>query len=150
TADTVGGVWSYAVDLARGLAGVGIKIGLATMGALVRQAQRSEANSIAGLTLYESHFKLEWMDEPWDDVQRAGNWLLEVERGFEPDLVHLNGYAHAPLPWHAPTMVVGHSCVLSWWDAVKREPAPERWTKYRDIVRDGLHAAGLVIAPTAA
>ena len=31
--DTVGGVWSYALDLVRGLAGRGIKIGLATMGA---------------------------------------------------------------------------------------------------------------------
>lgn len=150
TADTVGGVWSYALDLARGLTERGVKIGLATMGAPVRQAQRSEVESIAGLTLYESHFKLEWMDEPWDDVQRAGNWLLELESGFEPDLIHLNGYAHATLPWHAPTMVVGHSCVLSWWDAVKREPAPERWMKYRNIVREGLQAAGLVVAPTAA
>ena len=33
TADTVGGVWTYAVELARGLADRGVEVALATMGA---------------------------------------------------------------------------------------------------------------------
>jgi hypothetical protein len=28
------------------------------------------------------------------------------------------------LPWRAPKLVVGHSCVLSWYWGVRRETAP--------------------------
>ena len=45
---------------------------------------------------------------------------------FKPDIVHLNNYVHAALPFRAPKLVVGHSCVLSWWRAVKREAGAER------------------------
>ena len=43
-------------------------------------------------------------------------------------------------------MVVGHSCVLSWWRAVKRA-APPSWDRYWHEVRRGLHAADMVVAP---
>jgi hypothetical protein len=90
------------------------------------------------------------MDEPWEDVAAAGRWLLGLEARFRPDIVHLNGYAHAALPFEAPVLVVGHSCVLSWWRAVKGVDAPPDWDRYRREVRAGLHAAGLVLAPTRA
>jgi glycosyltransferase involved in cell wall biosynthesis len=64
--------------------------------------------------------------------------------------VHLNGYAHAALPWHAPVCVVAHSCVLSWWRAVHGESAPLTWARYRAAVGAGLAAADSVIAPTEA
>ena len=35
-----------------------------------------------------------------------------LERRLRPDVVHLNGYTHGALPWRAPVLVVGHSCVL--------------------------------------
>jgi glycogen synthase len=63
-------------------------------------------------------------------------------------VVHLNGYAHGALPWHAAKVVVGHSCVLSWWRAVHGEPAPAQWDRYRWAVAAGLRAADVVIAPT--
>ena len=147
SADTVGGVWTYAVELSRGLAARGVEVVLATMGAPLGADQRREA---AGLTVYESAYRLEWMDEPWEDVAAAGRWLLGLEARLRPDIVHLNGYAHAALPFQAPVLVVGHSCVLSWWRAVKGEDAPPAWDRYRREVRAGLHAAGLVLAPTRA
>jgi len=64
--------------------------------------------------------------------------------------VHLNQYAFGALPFRAPTLLVAHSCVLSWWRAVHREPAPPRWDRYRDAVRRGLHGATDVAAPTRA
>jgi glycosyltransferase involved in cell wall biosynthesis len=94
-------------------------------------------------------YKLEWMDDPWDDVARAGEWLLDLERIESPDLVHLNGYAHGALPFAAPKIVVGHSCVLSWWRAVKGEDAPSSWDRYADAVERGLRGAELVVAPSA-
>lgn len=65
-------------------------------------------------------------------------------------MIQLNGYGHASLPWGLPVVVVAHSCVLSWWRAVKGEGAPSSWDRYREVVRRGLEAADLVVSPTAA
>ncbi len=150
TADTVGGVWTYALGLANALAPDSVQVFLATMGGPITPAQREEAQRIPGLELHESSYKLEWMEEPWEDVKRAGEWLLELEAKIKPDIVHLNGYAHGALPWRAPTLVVGHSCVLSWWEGVRGEAAPAEWQRYSYRVARGLRAAGLVVAPTQA
>jgi glycogen(starch) synthase len=148
TADTVGGVWTYALELARGLGELGMEIVLATMGAPLNAAQRAEVRAIPRLDVRESNYKLEWMHEPWTDVDFAGDWLLELEDELHPDIVHLNGFTHGALPWRAPKIVVGHSCVLSWWRAVNRSEAPGEWKTYRDRVHDGLGLADLVIAPS--
>lgn len=150
TADTMGGVWTYALELSRGLAERGVEVALATMGDPLSDAQRESALRIPGLRVFESSFRLEWMEDPWRDVERAGEWLLRIESRFGPDLVHLNGYAHAALPWSVPKLVVGHSCVLSWWRAVKGEEAPEEWRRYAETVAAGLAAADLVVAPSQA
>ena len=150
TTDTIGGVWTYALELARGLERHGVTVAVATMGALPSPEQRREAAGVPGLDLHESGFKLEWMEDPWSDVAAAGDWLLEIEARLRPDVVHLNGYAHGALPWKAPTVVVGHSCVLSWWEAVKGEAAPATWHRYRTQVTHGLRATSLAVAPTRA
>lgn len=151
TTDAVGGVWTYTVELVRSLAKRNHEIAVAAMGPPPTVSQRAEIAAISGATLYESAYKLEWMDDPWRDVEVAAEWLLDLDRSLRPDIVHLNGYAHGALPWSAPVLVVAHSCVLSWWLAVKGEPAPERdWATYRVQVCDGIRAADYVIAPTAA
>jgi glycosyltransferase involved in cell wall biosynthesis len=150
TADAVGGVWTYAVTLAQALARTGIRVTLAVMGPPPSEAKRVEAAAIPGLALELGPFKLEWMDEPWAEVEAAGRWLLDLAHRTRPDLVHLNGYAHGALPWPAPALVVAHSCVLSWWAAVKGEVAPPAWDRYREVVRQGLLAADFVVAPTRA
>ncbi len=150
TSDTLGGVFSYAVELARFLSASAIDVVFATMGGPLDPAQRVEIGRIPRVALHESSFALEWMDDPWADVDRAGDWLLALENRYRPDLVHLNGYAHASLPWRAPTVVVGHSCVLSWWRAVEKEPLPARYAEYERRVREGLSRASAVVAPTRA
>jgi glycogen(starch) synthase len=150
TADAVGGVWTYALRLAGELARGGATVDLATMGPPPDAAQRAAAARIPGLALHVGAFKLEWMDAARDDVARAGDWLLSLESARAPDLVHLNGYAHAALGFAAPKIVVAHSCVLSWWRAVHQERAPPRWRWYADAVRRGLDEADHVVAPTAA
>ena len=150
TADAVGGVWTYALELARALAPHDVEVVLTTMGRAPDAAQRAEVARVPNVTLFESTYRLEWMPDPWDEVASAGRWLEEIEREWEPDVVHLNGYAHAALPWRAPTLVVAHSCVCSWWRAVHGEAAPADWDRYRDAVVGGLRAADLVLAPTRA
>jgi glycosyltransferase involved in cell wall biosynthesis len=149
TADTVGGVWTYALELADALAPLGVEVSLATMGPIMSGDQRTAAEASAVVDVHESDFALEWMADPWDDVDRAGTWLLGLEEQLRPDVVHLNGYASAALGWRTPTVVVAHSCVLSWWDAVHGEPAPPEWSEYRRRVTEGLRAAAVVVAPTA-
>ncbi|HEY0778689.1 MAG TPA: glycosyltransferase, partial [Gemmatirosa sp.] len=149
TADAVGGVWPYALELARALALHGVDVHAATMGPRPNDRQRADA-ARAGVTLHEGDYALEWMDAPWDDVARAGDWLLALERAVAPDVVQINGYAHGALPWRAPAVVVAHSDVCSWWEAVRGEPAPVRWDHYRAAVATGLAAADAVVAPTRA
>jgi glycogen synthase len=150
TSDTLGGVWTFALELVRGLLPYGIEVVLATMGKSPATEQRREAAGLDNLTLCESSYKLEWMDDPWEDVQRAGAWLLSLEDRLRPDLVHLNGYAHAALPWQTPRLVTGHSCVLSWWADVKQTGLPSRFQRYHHEVALGLAAADMVTAPTRA
>lgn len=150
TADTVGGVWTYALELVRALAPFGTHVALATMGAPLQAHQWQAARALPNLTIYESTYLLEWMDDPWDDVAEAGQWLLRLADHVQPDLVHLNSMVHGSLPWQQPVVVVVHSCVLSWWRAVKGEDAPEAGDTYRRLVRQGLQAADVVVAPTAA
>jgi glycogen synthase len=150
TTDTVGGVWTYAVELACALDERGVQVALATMGAPLAAHQREELACNPGIVLYESQYRLEWMQGCWDDVDAAGRWLLQLEREFAPDVVHLNQYAFGSLPFQAPKLVVAHSCVLSWWQAVHGTAAPAEWDSYGRRVRDGLAGAELVAAPTQA
>lgn len=150
TADTVGGVWTYALDLCRALEPHGVKVALATMGRMPSAAQYREVGALANVELFPSAFKLEWMEDPWASAEAAGDWLLAVYAKVHPDLVHLNNFAHGALPWGAPTLMVGHSCVFSWWRAVHGERPPAAWDRYFREVRASLHAAKQVVAPTAA
>jgi glycogen synthase len=150
TVDAVGGVWRYALELARGLASRGAEVVLAIMGPPATPEQLAEAAAINGVRVVQGSFDLEWMPGADEDVLRAGAWLMELEATYAPDLVHLNGYAHAALPWRAPVVVVAHSCVLSWWRAVHGEEAPAEWDGYRQRTAAGLHAAHLVVVPTRA
>jgi glycosyltransferase involved in cell wall biosynthesis len=148
TADTIGGVWTYALELAQALGRQGVDVAIATMGAPLTREQRLEIQQIPALEVFESCFKLEWMDDPWADIDQAGEWLLQLETQLQPDIVHLNGYVHGILPWCTSTLIVGHSCVLSWWQAVKGKAAPGDWDRYHQAVTQGLQAAKRVVAPS--
>ncbi len=150
TSDTVGGVWTYSLVLTRALAARGVSVVLATMGRLPDGEQRAAAAGAGAVALHASGHRLEWEDDPWDDVDRAGAWLLELEAQVRPDVVHLNGYAHGSLPWRAPVVVAAHSDVVTWWWAVHGGPPPGRYERYRAAVEAGLRAADRVVAPTAA
>src|SRR4051812_18126869 len=149
TADTVGGVWTYAIDLVRALADQGVEVVLATMGEAPTRAQQQEAGGVATLELYASGYRLPWMEQPWDDVRAAADWLLDLSARLCPDVIHLNEPVYAALDWHAPVIAVGHSCVLSWWQAVRKTSAPDSWQRYQMEMARGLSRADEVVAPSA-
>ena len=148
TADPIGGVWRYALELCDALRPYGVEVLLATLGAPLSPQQRAEINGRPHIDWRESQYRLEWMSAPWESLGEAGEWLLSLEREFEPSLIHLNHLVHGNLRWRAPVLVVGHSCVLSWWNAVHGNPPPQSWSRYRERVGDSLRHASLVVAPT--
>jgi len=148
TADTFGGVWVYALDLIESLANYGVEVVLVTMGERLSRSQAAQIASLHNVRLYETPYRLEWMNDPWRDVDLCGRYLLEIEAHTCPDVVHINGYAHAALPFEVPVLVVGHSCVYSWFRAVHRCGPGAEWLEYFRAVRHGLAAADLVTAPT--
>jgi glycogen(starch) synthase len=148
TTDSIGGVWTYSLELANGLAEHGVETTLAVMGKALRADQWEELEQSHVADVYTTPLALEWMPDPWSDLEQAASWLLEIRDRVMPDLVHLNSYAHASLCWQAPVVVVGHSCVLSWFEAVRREPAGAEWQRYRGLVAESIATADLVVAPT--
>ena len=116
-----------------------VRFTLATMGRRASPGPRAEVPE--NVELVE--------DDPWRDVDAAGDWLLALERDTNADVVHLNGYAHGALPFRARKLVVAHSCVMSWWRAVKNEDAPGDWRAYRERVERGLASATLIATPSA-
>src|SRR5690349_2445942 len=111
TADAVGGVWTYALELTRALSTARIGTTLVTMGQPPGRDQLASALAIEGVEVIPTNFALEWMDNAFAEADAAGEWLLGLERRVRPTLVHLNGYTFGCLPWRAPVVVVGHSCV---------------------------------------
>jgi len=148
TADTVGGVFTYALELAGALGRRGHRIALATKGAVLADDQWQEARYVPGLEIFESSDRLEWMEDPWEDVARSSAWLLDLADRLRPDVIHLNDFAHGALPFAAPALVVGHSCVCSWFEAVRHHAAPPAYDRYRLEVARGLAAAAMVVAPS--
>jgi glycogen synthase len=148
TTDPIGGVWQYALELCRELAKSGVNVVLATMGRRLERGERVLTCDLQNVELCESAYKLEWMSEPWSDVKAAGQWLLDLESRFKPSLIHLNQYSHGAIPWQVPALVVGHSCVYSWFEAVKGSLPGAEWLSYREAVRLGLQGADLVTAPS--
>ena len=114
TTDAVGGVWTYAPG-ARGRAGAPrASRCISRRWAAPAARQRGLAAAVVA-GLHESDFALEWQDDPWDDVDARGRLAARAWRDdVRPDVVHLNGYAHARCRGTLRSLVVGHSCVVSW------------------------------------
>ena len=151
TADAVGGVWTYSIDLARALCSRGASVLLVTFGPRPSKSQKRECQTIRRLELLESDYPLEWTaDASEHAIEAGGNWLRRVGRTFAPDVIHLNGYGYAALPWQMPTVVVAHSDVYSWWEATDGVAPPAEWQRYHHRVAAGLVAADAVVAPSRA
>lgn len=150
TVDAAGGVWTYANELVKEYNRKNIEVVMVVMGPRIDSIQRAMISKFDNVILIEGKYKLEWMDNPWDDVDEAAEWLLGLEFLFHPDVVHLNGYCHAALAWHAPVMVVAHSCVCSWFEYVNRTEIPVTFSEYKRRVSEGLKSAEYVIAPSGA
>jgi glycosyltransferase involved in cell wall biosynthesis len=151
TADAVGGVWTYALDLAKGLTQAGVEVKLAVLGPSPAAHQSMAALAVPRLCLLDTGLPMDWTAEQPADLVEAGEALAELAREIDADLVHLNSPALAAEA-RFPVPVVGacHSCLGTWWAAVKggRPPADFGWRI--EATRRGYAACDALIAPTIA
>ncbi|MGE5442819.1 MAG: glycosyltransferase, partial [Bacteroidota bacterium] len=130
TTDAVGGVWQYSLELASGLCRRDVRVLLAVMGPEPSAAHIEAARAIRGLALLHRPYPLEWMAGAEANLGASAAWLADLGAAFEPDMVHINGYAHACSRWRSPVLVVCHSCVRSWWRAVRGGEPHAKWNAY--------------------
>ncbi len=148
TGDTAGGVWTFTLELAAGLISRGYDVCLASFGPSVSRSQIIQASAIGGLRWLHHASKLEWMNEPWEDIRGAGRWLRQVVEREQPDLIHLNTLCHADLIEDVPVVATVHSSVAAWWEAVKGSVLPSAWLRYQMEVKSSLSAATVLTAPS--
>lgn len=147
TLDAVGGVWRYAMELARALRPHNTRVTFLGFGPPPSPAKVAEAERLG---------RLIWSDQPLDwmvcDELALSGVPTEIERIAAEegaDLLHLNMPTQAvDLSTSIPVVAVSHSCPITWWRAVKNEPLPESWHWLEDMNRRGLLRADAVIAPS--
>lgn len=151
TTDTVGGVWSYAMTLCRGLLARNARVTLAVLGPSPGPAQRLEAAALPGLRLLDTGLPLDWMAPDAGTVRNSGARLAALARDCGADLLHLNSPSLAAgNRFSMPVLAFCHSCLASWWAAVKPGPLPPEFAWHRDLLAEGYRAADLLVAPSAA
>ena len=145
--DAVGGVWTYSVELARALREWNVETLLAVIGPSPSAEQRTEAD---GCRIIETGLPLDWTAERPDGVRRTACGLAGLASSEGLDVVQLNSAALlADCEFDQPVVVVQHSCVATWWNAVREGPLPRDFAWRRDLIECGLNIADAVVAPSA-
>ena len=147
TVDAVGGVWRYAMDLAAALEPHGFCSVFAGLGPRPSEAQRKEAVAVGELHWLDA--PLDWMVQSEAALDRVGIKILDLAVTQGVDLLHLNLPSQAALiQTNLPVVVMSHSCVVTWFEGVRREDPPPGWRWHKAINRRGLDRADLVLAPS--
>ncbi len=143
SSDTFGGVWDYTVTLANAAASDGHSVLLAAYG----QPDEGQLESLSEDVVIESRrIPLEWAPASADELLAGANWLSSLARAWRADVAHLNQMTPPGIARFAsPTLVVVHSDVCSWMQAVHGQLAAGEWAGYTEAVRSGLAAATTVV-----
>ena len=175
TADTVGGVWRYATDLARALVPHGIETTIAILepispspsgkGFGEGKAGREQVpnsprptDSVPhpnpspegeGLSIIHTGLPLDWLCDSPEPVLHAGQAIADLARDLRADMVQLNSptlAAAAHFP--APVIAVAHGCTATWWTAAHGTAPDPAYRWHADLMRAGLLSADATVAPS--
>ncbi len=145
TADAVGGIWSYVVELAQGLQRRDVAVTIATLG----PRPSSRQCEAVGAALVHTDRPLDWTAETVTALRDAARELAAIARSIQADSIHLHAPAYAGFAdWPAPVVAVVHSCVATWWNAVRGGALPADLAWRAEAVARGLASAHAVIAPS--
>lgn len=138
------------MDLAGALVEGGAVVRIVTLGPRPGSEQRVEAMQ-RRVGLIETGHPPDWMASGRNAVRLAGKAAARLARQFGADVVQLNTPAlAADAPFPGRVVAVNHSCIGTWWAAVHGSALPERFAWCATMTGDGLAAADVAIAPTAA
>lgn len=141
--------WDHCLELASALGRCGIEVALATLGASPALERLRESLRLTNLKVFPGRFSEDWETCTWDELQRASDWLLQLEQLVEPDLVHLHHPIYGSSLFRAPKLISGDTCPLCHWRAAHRDDDP-RWRRFRKAVAHGISGAEMLVTPTAA
>ncbi|WP_126979252.1 glycosyltransferase family 4 protein [Frigidibacter oleivorans] len=146
TLDAAGGVWRYAMDLARALRADVVFLGF---GPPPSPDQRTEAAAIGALDWTD--LPLDWMVGDPAVLSPVPAAVAEAAARHGADLIHLNLPTQAAgLVTDLPVLAVHHSCVATWFRAVRGTDLPPDWAWQRAMNAAGLDRADAVVAPSRA
>lgn len=143
TADAVGGVWTHALDLARGLQALGSRVTLAVLGP-------SPAAMPGDVEVIATGLPLDWLAESAREVRAAGDALADLAARLDVDLVHLHAPAFAVAGFAQPVLGACHSCLATWWQAMRGGAMPADFAWRVALLAEGYARADLLVAPTRA
>jgi len=147
TVDAVGGVWRYAMDLAAELRRHGVETVFQGFGPRPSPAQAREAMAIGALEW--SDLPLDWTTSDEAPLERVPEVIRAVAAKYGADLVQVNVPSQAAgLDVEVPVVAVAHSCVATWFDAVRGTDVPDGWRWQAARTRRGLLRADVVVAPS--
>jgi glycogen(starch) synthase len=151
TTDAVGGVWTHTLDLARRLAQADVETMLVVLGPSPSASQAADAWATPRLSLIDTGLPLDWMATESADVLEVAAALRGLARGGRADLVHLHSPTFAAGGrFGAPVIGACHSCVATWWSAVKDGPMPDDFGWRSQLLWQGMQATDALVAPTRA
>ena len=147
TIDAVGGVWRYGMDLGAALRSGGTEVVFACLGPSASPAQIAEAEAIGRFIAVPA--PLDWTAVGEQDLAGIAHQLETMTAEQEIDLLHLNLPSQAAgLHVPVPVVVVSHSCVVTWFQAVRGTATPPDWQWQGRWNRAGFAAADAVLAPS--
>ncbi len=160
TTDAVGGVWEYSLALAQGFVSAGVGIVLAVVGPGGRQKssfleeikQSTDAlpspAAEPGCVLVDTGLELDWTVGDSAGLRRIAAALAELAVIHDVDSAHLHAPCLADADWCLPTVATAHSCMTTWWKAVRSGPRPAEMAYHHAATQAGLSAAHATIAPS--
>ncbi len=147
TTDAVGGVWRYAVELSRGLAARGCPVTLAVLGPAPSAAQVAELEDTASIELVNTGLPLDWLAERPAELDRAARALTKLAATVDVVLLHAPALM-GQCTWPVPVAAMAHSCIGTWWDAVRGGRVAPDYAWRARATSDGLRRADAIAAPS--
>ena len=147
TTDAVGGVWRYAVELSRGLAGRGCQVTLAVLGPEPSASQLAEVDEVEGAVLVNTGLPLDWLAERPAELNRVARALTKLAAGVDVALLHAPALV-GQCDWPVPVAAMAHSCIGTWWDAVRGGRVAPDYAWRARATSEGLRRADAIAAPS--
>ncbi|MGV0910247.1 glycosyltransferase family 4 protein [Martelella sp. FOR1707] len=147
TVDAVGGLWRYAMALGEQLKENRVEICFAGFGPAPRPEQVAEAEGIGRLRWFD--MPLDWMVTDGHELTDVPKAIAEACEAFDADIVQVNLPTQAAsLEVDVPVVAVSHSCLPTWFEAMRAGEENDMLAWHRRLNRTGFDNADAVVAPS--